>query len=199
LGSAPPASLFKPIKGILKKKPTLEPVDFITPKIDGKVSSYFEWLAAGYYEVGHSGGSMHQVDTLLRAFYYGFDLNNIYLRLDLNISLSAETIKDICFKIIFLSPQQHEAIVCLEAGGKLKEFSMKTPSGSENLQSASAQKIIEIAVPIAKLNLAQAPSPQIEFIISILKNGSEIERWPNESTVSFPIPSEEYKLRSWSV
>jgi hypothetical protein len=76
---------------------------------------------------------------------------------------------------------------------------MKTPSGTENLQSAAAQKIIEVAIPIAKLNLAQAPSPQIEFIISILKDGSEIERWPNESTVNFPVPSEEFKLRSWSV
>ncbi len=199
LGAKIPANLYKPIKGLLKKKPTLEPVDFITPKIDGKVSSYFEWLAAGYYEVGHTGGSMHQVDTLLRAFYYGFDLNNIYLRLDLTIPLASELIKDICIKLNFLTPAGHEAIVCFEAGGNLKEFILRTPSGFENLKTAAAQKIIEIAIPLAKMELPQDPSAQIEFVIAILKNGSEVERWPNESTVSFPIPSEEYKLRSWSV
>ena len=58
-----------------------EPTGFITPRIDGAVSTYFEWLPAGQYIVGRAGGSMHQVDSAIRAFYYGFDRDNYTVEL----------------------------------------------------------------------------------------------------------------------
>jgi len=89
-------------------------VDFISPKIDGMVTSYFEWQNAGFYSVGHSGGSMHQVETTLKSFHYGFDLNNYFFRLDLSIPLNDKTIEELLFKIVFLYPYKREISISID-------------------------------------------------------------------------------------
>lgn len=201
LGEKVPDHLFKAIKGMVRKMPTLEPIDFITPKIDGRVTNYFEWQPAGFYEVGHSGGSMHQVETVLKSFHYGFDLENLYFRFDLSVALhNSDLVKDLAFKVIFLSPQDHEVYLSLQSvpEPRIKEFFLKTPSGTENLLSAAANRIIEFGVPVDKLQFP-ADQKQIEFVVLVLKNNLEAERWPYQSSVSFPKPSDDFALKTWSV
>ncbi|MCB4790472.1 MAG: glycoside hydrolase [Elusimicrobia bacterium] len=191
-----PDYLFKSIKGIARKTPTLEPIDLISPTIDGKVTNYFEWHSAGYYQVGHSGGSMHQVETLLKELYYGFDLKNIYLRLDFHAPILA-VIENLSFKIIFFIPEKTETVLSFTADGNIKEFYITTPLGKEDLSTAKAKKIIELAVPIENLKLSQ-DNNTIEFNVVILKNGSEIERWPYQSSIIMPKPSENISLKTWA-
>lgn len=198
LGEKVPDYLYKAIKGITKKYPTLEPIDFIAPNIDGIVTNYFEWLPAGFYSVGHSGGSMHQVETILKSFHYGFDMENLYFRLDLNIPLNSNLIDELSFRIIFLSPSKREIFLSFEQGGKIREFFARTPSGNENLMAASAQKIIEFTVPLSKLEFPNEYS-NIEFVVLIFKNNSEVERWPYQSSVVLPKPTQDFTLKTWSV
>ncbi|OGS34563.1 MAG: hypothetical protein A2293_00415 [Elusimicrobia bacterium RIFOXYB2_FULL_49_7] len=193
-----PDHLYKAIKGIMCKRPTLEPIDFISPTIDGLVSSYFEWQPAGFYQVGHAGGSMHQVATIVNAFYYGFDLQNLYCRVDLNLPLKSAEIADLCFKLAFLMPKERDASVCVEPGGKIKEYILSTPQGKEQLTTAAAQKILEFAIPIEKLSLP-ADCSSLEFCLVVLRNNLEVERWPYASSVVIPKPSEDFILKNWSV
>jgi len=197
-GEKVPDYLYKGIKGAEKKYPTLEPIGFITPKIDGKVSNYFEWQAAGYYNVS-GGGAMHQVETVLKSFHYGFDLENIYFRLDLNLSMGSQNLKDFCFKTVFLQPQGFEATITAEADPKLIRAAFRNPSEGidEDLEKAAIGKIIEFAVPISKLCLLPDQNI-IEFVIIILKNGLEFERWPYKSSVTMPKPTEEFTIINWS-
>jgi alpha-amylase/alpha-mannosidase (GH57 family) len=198
LGEKAPEYFHRVIKGIVKKAPTLEPIDFISPVIDGKVTNYFEWHAAGFYQVGFSGGSMHQVDTVTRAFYYGFNLENFYLRLDLSVPLNETTLSELAFKVIFITPAEREVFLSFKADGSINQFLIKTPQGIDNLNKAAAKKIVELCIPFEKLWLAPEDNT-IEFIVSVLKNGTEIERWPYQSSTSFPRPSNEFLLRSWIV
>ncbi len=198
LGEKVPDHLYKAIKGLMRKQPTLEPIDFISPKIDGRVTNYFEWQPAGYYLVGHSGGSMHQVETILKSFYYGFDLNNMYFRFDTNIPMSG-AIEEISIRIVFLAPVSAQAIITFEAGGNIRSFSLHSQDGkAERLSHAAAQKIIECAIPVDKLNIPQ-DTRSIEFVIALSKNNLETERWPYQSSVVMPKPSEDFTLQSWSV
>lgn len=199
-GSKVPDNLYKAIKGMaVKTSTTIEAIDFITPKIDGRISSYFEWQSAGFYNTA-GGGAMHQVETVLKSFHYGFDLQNLYFRLDLNMPTTSESIKELCFSVVFLSPQGVEATLRIGQDNKIDSYTIKNIiTGTESrLESAAVQKIIEFAVPIEKLNL-DINHKHIEFAITISKNNCEIERWPNKSTVSIPVPTEEFSIINWSV
>jgi alpha-amylase/alpha-mannosidase (GH57 family) len=198
MGERVPDYLHKAIKGMVRKVPTLEPIDFISPVIDGRMTNYFEWKPAGFYQVGHSGGSMHQVETVLKSFYYGFDLNNLYFRFDIATDIQGKAIEDLSFKIIFLAPQKREILLSLATGGAIRQFILSGEGQQEPLTTAAAKKIIEMAVPLESLRFP-AGYESIEFVVLVLKNGNEIERWPYQSSVIIPRPSEDFALRTWSV
>jgi alpha-amylase/alpha-mannosidase (GH57 family) len=193
-----PDYLYKSIKGLIRRQPTLEPIDFISPKIDGKITNYFEWQPAGFYQVGHSGGSMHQVETILKSFHYGFDLNNIYFRFDLNTPMNARNIEELSFKVVFLIPSKREVTISMGTGGNIRECILHLEDLRENLGSVAAGTIIELAIPVEKLRIPQELN-NLEFVVTVLKNNLESERWPFQSSVTLPKPSEDFSLQTWSV
>src|SRR5262249_50544426 len=76
----PPAGLDMPLsRG--HPKPALLPHQFIQPRLDGLVTSFFEWHGAGSWEVPR-GTVMGESQPLLRTIHYGFDRDRLYLRLD---------------------------------------------------------------------------------------------------------------------
>jgi len=83
LGLMAPDELSRPIlRHVVEVRPEA-PVGPIRPVIDGRVSSYFEWLAAGVYEVDGRQGAMHGGRQWVRRVHYGSDGEWVYLRLDL--------------------------------------------------------------------------------------------------------------------
>ncbi len=92
LGEKVPEDLYFPIKKKRSKAPIKPPVDFVKPALDGLVTSYFEWQSAGVYETDAGAtGTMHKAENLIKTIHYGFDLENIYFRLDTNRQLTAGT------------------------------------------------------------------------------------------------------------
>ncbi|NTW87990.1 MAG: glycoside hydrolase, partial [Desulfobulbaceae bacterium] len=82
LGQDPPRELLEPIK---KKNPAgliREPAAFIDPEITGRTSDYFEWLAAGLYDLTRQGSAMHSSDRMLQSFYYGYNNSSFFIRID---------------------------------------------------------------------------------------------------------------------
>ncbi len=192
-----PDYLKKAIKKITQRGPDIEPLDFITPKIDGLVTNYFEWQNAGFYEVGYQGGSMHQVETVVKSFHYGFDLEYIYFRFDLNIPIKSKLIEEFSFHVIFIGAMNTESVLSLNSEGKTSSFVLKNISETVALNNAAALKVIEMAIPLKNLKVEKADS--IEFVITVQKNGLEIERWPYQSSVTMPEPSEDFSLHKWTV
>ena len=75
-------NLFEPIK---KESPAgfvREPADLISPEINGLVTDYFEWLAAGLYDLTRQSSAMHAAESLLQSFFYGFDRKSLFFRID---------------------------------------------------------------------------------------------------------------------
>ena len=54
----------------------------ISPVIDGRVTSYFEWIGAGTYHVDERSGAMHGRKILVKEVHFGSDGANFYLRVD---------------------------------------------------------------------------------------------------------------------
>src|SRR5579863_4933211 len=82
LGIPTPPELSPPILKIWREAPISPPLGPITPKINGVVDSYFEWLGAGVYHVDHRSGSMHGKRALVREVRFGADGKNLYIRID---------------------------------------------------------------------------------------------------------------------
>jgi len=80
LNMHPPADLFSPI---IKHKDhvsfLLKPQSAISPLIDGKDSSFFEWLGSGSIDESKLYSTMDRVRGPIEKIKYGQDDNNIYL------------------------------------------------------------------------------------------------------------------------
>jgi alpha-amylase/alpha-mannosidase (GH57 family) len=90
LGKTPPEELSRPILKTVSAEVHAEPTGHIRPKIDGVVSSYFEWLGAGVYRVDARSGSMHGKKFLIKEVYYGSDGASLFLRLDFDAGFDAD-------------------------------------------------------------------------------------------------------------
>lgn len=200
VGQRPPDILYKSIKNAPKKHNALKPSAFISPKIDGKVTNFFEWKDAGCYEVGHSGGSMHQVSTALNGFYYGFNMRSFYVRFDLGKDISLKSLEDLTFHIIFLSPVKCKVSLNFDREGKPSRFVLNAGEGEKSLpaENAAFGKVIEVMIPFERLDFPP-DYENIEFAVSVDKNNMEIERWPYQSYIVFSKPSEDFNFLSWTI
>lgn len=200
MGQRPPDILFKAIKQTQKKYDAVSPSSFINPKIDGQVSSFFEWKNAGSYDAGHSGGSMHQVSTALDSFYYGFNLNNLYFRFDISKDINLKSLGELTFHIIFLDPKESKISLKFNSEGNVEKFILDTGKEIKDLDFANAayKDIVEILIPINNLDFPEEYK-NIEFAISIDKNNMEMERWPYQSSIIIRKPSEDFDFFNWTI
>ncbi|MFH2071000.1 MAG: glycoside hydrolase family 57 protein [Elusimicrobiota bacterium] len=218
LGEEVPDELHVAIRGKFRKEDIFGPRDFITPAIDGKITNYFEWLAAGFYETGHRGGTMHQVESIVSRFYYGFDMENLYIRID--PTENGYDLSHLVFEVVFLLPEpitlsikiQPSADASAETGFSVK-CDIEYPQGVAALPATGAapgagevkcsfDKIIEVCLPF-ELIKAGINKP-IEFLVAVKKSVEggalyEIEKWPYQESVKFVRPTEEFAAQNWSV
>jgi hypothetical protein len=122
----------------------------IHPVIDGEVTSHFEWVGAGRFQLDHRSGSMHSNEPRLRDVYYGADGDDLYLRLDF----------DEGFRFDLLELRTEQQTVSL----------LDNPS----VQIAK-KRITEIRVPFAILG-ASSESP-FRFQLSIANQTIPPEGW----------------------
>jgi len=191
LGAKIPDDLHLPIKTKKTRSTVKPPVDFITPQMDGKVTSYFEWQSAGYYETEAGGtGTMHRAQNMIKAIYYGFDLKNIYFRLDLSRPVDIEFYKNMLFKWTFLQPQNTEIKAQIQEDGQVQ-----MQLADKSLQAGRMGRIMELAIPLAEL---QAPEDQpLKWTITIERDGLEQERWPLDNIFEIPYPKPQTFAESW--
>lgn len=80
LNAHPPADLFVPIISHKSEVSFLiKPQSTISPSIDGKDNSFFEWLGAGSIDESKLYSTMDRVRGPIEKIYYGQDNNNIYI------------------------------------------------------------------------------------------------------------------------
>jgi alpha-amylase/alpha-mannosidase (GH57 family) len=106
MGRDMPQFLYMPIQQRDRAiTPTVPPRGFITPRIDGRVTSFFEWHQGARIDVGSSGGSMHRAESLISSVYFGFNAENLYLRAD-PIRPFPDMEEDIVLHVHILQPRR---------------------------------------------------------------------------------------------
>jgi len=176
LGFEPPVELYHPIKRKFVKFFIVEPKKFISPKIDGTRTSNYEWEGAGYYDVAHVGTSMHQVSTIVRRIYFGFNEEKFFIRVD--------TSKDLTDKhrieLHFIEPCEiriefnHEGFSVRKVGKRdLQEiFELKY----------AFEEVFEFEVSRRTL-CAVGELARVKFHIHVYEDHRAIEKWPKEESI----------------
>jgi alpha-amylase/alpha-mannosidase (GH57 family) len=139
LGQVAPEELAKPIKRKPERAYQLPPSTFLQVKVDGRDTSYFEWLGAGVFSPERRGGAMHGRTYHLRELRYGFEDERFVVRVDCFPDALAE-VEDPEFRIVIGAGLEVTIVVSLERG-RLKEFSVE--KGRVCLLNPA--KIVEVA------------------------------------------------------
>ena len=202
LGADVPDYLKSPIGLPYEVKPAREPVGLISPVIDGRVTHFYEWQEAGYFPTTHAGGSMYRGEGLVSSFYYGFDLERLYLRID-PVWRNCSHLQGLQFSVHFITPQ----------GWQIR-FPVKLPEGAEpyftlsrrsdarallsrRLTSICTAQIVELSVPLTELGLH--PREKTNFYLRVEKEELEVEQHPRSGFLSIVIPDRDFENSFWQV
>jgi alpha-amylase/alpha-mannosidase (GH57 family) len=198
IGRDVPPQLFVPIlrhdRGV---SPTLLIRGFIKPKIDGLVTSYYEWYQGAQLDVKKSGGSMHKSESLISTVYYGFNKDTLFLRIDPKIPF-AEFEGDIEFLIITSRPADIKIAYPVKGDKKAAELFEKTNEEWKKVKEISeiaALDVFEIGVSFTDLKARE--KDEINLFISIRKGGEEVERCPWRGHISVIVPTEDFEALMW--
>ncbi|MFA5839583.1 MAG: glycoside hydrolase family 57 protein [Candidatus Margulisiibacteriota bacterium] len=199
-GKNPPAYLESPIKKASLLRPLKEPVYLLDPIIDGKVTNYYEWLPAGNFSIEKARGSMHQIQTAIKEIFYGFSPTQLFVRLDLSFLPSIPEAKSISYAILILNPLPCRALLHFNAETNQFVFEFEKLGCQDSktaITSFGIDKIVEVGIPFALVEAK--PRDRIEFVITIAKDGQELERWPRGDVITIFVPDESYTMEQWSV
>lgn len=199
LGSKAPEDLHVAIKRKRTEIRAQPAIDFISPEIDGKITNYYEWQSAGqYYTEAGVTGTMHRAQNILRSFHFGFDHQNLYFRLDLSRPLPPDQLTNHTFRLTFIAPEGAQLELKPEADGTLSTiFKPSSAAPLSRLSSGKIGKILEFALPLSAF--PPEYNRPFKLFFEAQKDQTDQERWPVESPLEIPFPSEEAFAENWLI
>lgn len=200
LGAKIPKNLYIAIKKSSITKPTAEPIQFINPVIDGKRSSYYEWLSAGYYQISQGGGAMHYSQPIIKDIYYGFNLEKIFLRFDIDYDIFYESIDKIVIVVEQIKPVEMKievSFVSRKPQGVMYYLENESWVECCKVESIALDEIFEMGVGFDQLGCKS--DDEINMLVILLIDGKEMEKWPLNGVISFKVPNIEYEASKWHV
>ncbi len=185
LGERPPTRLFEPIKRTVSVGLLSTPVAPFTPELDGKVTSWFEWAPAGFFDLLYEQGTMHRAGGVLHALRYGFDGERLHLRVDTDGDLSQHLL-GLTLVVDSVSPTPRALEVRVGPDGAVTT----EPSSV----AAAVGKVAEISIPLSLLGAV--PGGDILLALEVRRGAESLERAPAFSLARLRVPAD-YNLESW--
>jgi alpha-amylase/alpha-mannosidase (GH57 family) len=204
LGTPLPPQLVQPIKRGVRRSAYTLPRSFLDVKIDGR-ATFFEWLGAGRYVARNERGSMAMITPgPLKEVQFGFDLDNLLVRIDFALPARQVMADFDRVRIGFVEPGNVE--VLLERPPVVKgDVTQLQPELRNEGQDMAGQapirvaidRIIEVAIPFALLNVpANRP---VQFFVELLEESQSRDRAPKEATIDLIRPPAEFEQIMWQV
>jgi alpha-amylase/alpha-mannosidase (GH57 family) len=156
LGQVAPEELAKPIKRRPEHAVQLAPTGWLNINVDGRDSSYFEWLGAGLYSPERRGGSMHGRVFYLHELRYGFEEGRFCVRIDPFMEALGE-LEDPEFRITIGGAEDVTLVVNL-VRGHVQGFAVEKDRvcllNPKAVAEAAFERVLEVAIHKDQLNLA---------------------------------------------
>ncbi|MCK5539731.1 MAG: hypothetical protein KAI69_02290 [Deltaproteobacteria bacterium] len=188
--------------------PKTEISSFINPKIDGNISSYYEWQAAAFYDVAQLGGAMHRSEYLVKAIFYGFNLEKFFLRIDVERKLLVEDGYRLVINIINSHQEKIDCEICYLHDAKRlfmvcdnfdsgEQFHVDENPKKQKEIRFSIDSIFETEIPFQSFGLKAGDD--LNFSITIKQQGHEVQRIPSGGYLHFVVPDSDFEERMWYV
>ncbi len=180
------------------------PTGFIQPVIDGEVTNYFEWVGAGCVESVQSAGAMHQVSDSragLSLVEFGFDLANLYLRIDGPRPMSELLGTGLTLAVRFLKPVGVRVTVDVVKAATTPQLQRRPANGEwqdtdcPGLQAA-CQRVLEVQIPFTALGVTSADP--VAFFVVLTRATTELEHHPRHLPIEFEVPDATFAARNWT-
>ena len=196
LGQIAPEELAKPIKRKPEHALHVPPTGFLTIKVDGRDTSYFEWLGSGLYSPERRGGSMHGRIFYLHELRYGFEQDRFCVRVDLFPEALAE-LEDPEFRVTIGAAEELTVVVKL-ARGRLQEFAVEQGRlcllNPKNAAEAAFDRTLEVSVNRSELSLKGQKS--LRLGVALWHGGLPVDVLPAEGFLEILLGDEQH---SWPI
>ncbi len=188
-----PAMLESPLDNRLDGSNRIrQPVAFLQPRINGKSTTYGEWLSAG--SCYPKGGVMQFGTRQLKRILFGFDTSYLYLRMDLDQSMAAFAAGDFALDIVFRFPSRIS--IRLKAGEDTQAGKRLQWPGGLNWAYADC---IELALPFTLLKEDIQAGEDFGFAVVRRVGDQSVERLPEDGLIVSTIPTEYFNQENWMV
>src|SRR5882672_3097462 len=175
IGRPPPEDLLRPIKQTRSEVVLKEPTALLQVRMDGKVTDFFEWISAGHYDVSREYSALAGESSFLCDVYYGFDLEQLFVRLDFRKGVDGKRIL---------------------GSGELAVVVTRPRQISARLTGVT-ETIFEGAVGFRDLGLK--PREKVEFFLEFERTAGAPVRLPTLTPLTFVVPSADFDGINWQV
>ncbi len=180
LGQVAPEELAKPIKRRPEHAVQLAPTGHLNVTIDGRDTSYFEWLGAGLYSPERRGGSMHGRIFYLHEMRYGFEEGRFCVRIDPFFEALAE-LENPEFRITIGGAEEMTIVVNLERG-RVHGFAVEKERlcllNPKLVAEAAFERVLEVGIHKDQINL-QGQS-KLRLGVALWHSGLPVDVLPAE-------------------
>ena len=160
------------------------PYDMLTAQIDGRVTHFYEWAGAGYFDCLKAGGAMHRVERYISGIHFAFDHNRFYIRLDFCNKKNIELIKDLRIVLAFYTTN---ALV------------LELKAGDDNFAgeiSGQYQFFLDDILEVAVERNYLWPNGYgfLSFNVTLLDGEKKLENWPEDEPIQFDVPEKNKEI-----
>ncbi len=192
VGKIAPDELAKPIKRQPERALHLPPSEYLRVDVNGRDTSYFEWLGAGLYSPERRSGAMHGRTFYLRELRYGFEPERLCIRLDAFPAALSE-LEDAEFRVTIQATSEVTMMAKLSRG-KLVEYAVEqdrlcllNPAGSTE---AAYEQILELAISKELFDLRGAS--RLRLGVALWHGGLPVDVLPAEGVLEVQLGEEHF-------
>ena len=158
----------------------IQPLAYLNVHVDGRETTYFEWLGAGLYSVDRLDSSNNGRSHALREFHYGFGERFFYLRVDAFPEWLPK-LRDCEFRIMICNGDELRLVILIEEGklvGWLLDGKEVCILGPHELVEVAFERILEVAIDRRLFSLAGRTSFSLK--VALWWDGLLIDSLPFE-------------------
>ncbi|MDH7479645.1 MAG: hypothetical protein QHH02_06520, partial [Syntrophomonadaceae bacterium] len=197
IGQQPPAGLSYPLAAPEPEAAVAIPQHLIKPSINGRAEDEEKWKMAGEFSFRKGAGAMQRSQYLIERIRFGFDQENLYLRLEgggCDWLRGQPDFKEAfghspCIRVDIHHQEDFQLRAAAEPGEGARVYLLKSGDGETGypLESSSLMEVLEMAVPLEALGLHEHDEFRMRVVVA--NENGELERWPSSDYISVRVPS----------
>ncbi len=186
LGATPPADLDRSLYPDGQAVESRPPRGLITPRFGDGDTIWFDWADAGVLELAGPISSMYQASHNYARLRYGFDLENLYLRLEPANDADPATLAEQTIRVRFHDGHPFTTDVRLAS-----------PEAAEVTQLKVRHGAVEMGLPFSAV--AAKPGNRLRLTLHVLRNKVELDRYPSSGELEVVVPDATFEALHWRV